>query len=482
MTDRPRPFISTRKIVHMSMLGFAFLLPFLSWLEAAGAALLALLFNLFLLPRLEVDLRKRPGIAPGSSRAPAPAGESAVTTPPQLVGKGASTSLPGVEGTANIWTGIVLYPISVLALILFYGNSMHIVAATWAIMALGDGMASVCGETLRGPALPWNREKTWLGFCGFILAGTAGAFVLTHWTNPTIPVERALLVSAATAVVGALVESVPIRLDDNLTVPLVCGGFIYCAYLVERSALASNLPYLGNRILLAVAANLVLALLALFLKLINPSGAAAGFILGVAVYLGYGYKSFLILLSFFALGSLATRLGYAKKAARGIAERRGGARGWREALANSLAGAFFAILVITTHHEAAFLLALVAVFAEAAGDTVSSEIGQWLFERAYLITSFKPVPAGENGGITPVGTAAGLGASALVVALGYGLGLCGIAGGATALAAAFAGNLLDSLLGATIERRGLVTNGIVNFAGTSFAGALALVVAFTLRM
>ena len=35
-------------------------------------------------------------------------------------------------------------------------------------------------------------------------------------------------------------------------------------------------------------------------------------------------------------------------------------------------------------------------------------------------------------------------------------------------------DLFDSLLGATIERRGLVTNGIVNFAGTSFAGGLAL--------
>jgi uncharacterized membrane protein len=43
-----------------------------------------------------------------------------------------------------------------------------------------------------------------------------------------------------------------------------------------------------------------------------------------------------------------------------------------------------------------------------------------------------------------------------------------------ALAAAFAGNLLDSVLGATIERRGLVTNDMVNFAGTSFAGGLAL--------
>jgi uncharacterized protein (TIGR00297 family) len=183
-----------------------------------------------------------------------------------------------------------------------------------------------------------------------------------------------------------------------------------------------------------------------------------------------------MLFAFFLLGSLATRVGYAAKARRGVAERRGGARGWREALANTLAGAFFSILVITTHHEAAFLVALIAAFAEAAGDTVSSEIGQWVSDRAYLITTLRPVPAGVDGGISVGGTLAGLLASTIVVAAGFGLGLCGMGGASIALAAAFAGNLLDSLLGATIEQRGLVTNGIVNFTGTSFAGGLALAI------
>jgi uncharacterized protein (TIGR00297 family) len=446
-----RPLISARKIVHMSMLSFAFLLPFLTWIQAAGAAVLALLFNVFVLPQIAVDLRKR----------------------------------AGDDTAAYTWTGIVLYPISVLALILFYRNSMHIAAAAWAIMALGDGTASVVGEGLRGPALPWNREKTWSGFCGFIVAGALGAFALSLWVSPALPTGRIVVICTAAAMVGAVVESVPVRLDDNVSVPLVTGAFMFCASFVERSALESNWPFLGRRILLAVAVNAAFALLALALKMITRSGAAVGFVLGVAIYLGYGYKSFSILLGFFLLGSIATRLGYAVKAARGVAERRRGARSWREALANSLAGAFFAILVITTEQEAAFLLAFVAAFAEAAGDTVSSEIGQWVSGRAYMITTLKPVPAGVDGGISFGGTVAGFAASALIVALGYAMGLCGpfgLVGAAIALGAGCAGNLFDSLLGATIERRGLVTNGIVNFSGTSFAGGLALVIALRLQM
>ncbi len=435
----PRLIITTRKLVHISMLGFAFLLPILTWVQAAGCAILALLFNIFLLPGLAVDLRKKPD-----------------------------------EPTGAAWTGIVLYPLSVLALILLYRHQLHVAASAWAIMALGDGMASVAGESLRGPALPWNGEKRWSGFAAFVIAGAAGAYVLARWVAPTLPAEKVLFVSLAGALVGALVESVPIRLDDNVSVPLVTGGFIFCAYMIERTALDGNLIYLGKRIVLAIGINALFAVLALGLKMINRSGALAGFLLGVAIYLGYGWKSFLILLTFFILGSVATRVGYASKASRGVAEKRGGARSWREATANSLAGAFFAILAITTHHEAAFLVALVAAFAEAAGDTVSSEIGQWLSQRAYLITNFKPVPAGENGGVSVGGTLAGFVSSGRVVVVGFALGLCGPGGAAIALATGFAGNLLDSVLGATIERRGLVTNGIVNFAGTSFAGGLAL--------
>jgi len=436
------PLFSTRKIVHISMLIFAFLLPYLTWTQAAGCALLALLFNVVVLPRLGADLSKGPAGAPG----------------------------------AGVWTGIVIYPVSVLALILLYRHDLHIVGATWAIMALGDGMASVTGGALRGPTLPWNREKTWSGFLGFIVAGTAGAYVLMRWIAPAIAPDITLRICVASALVGAIVESAPIRLDDNATVPLVAGAFMFCLCFVERSALDSNLPFLGRRIVLAAAVNLALAALALGLKMVNRSGAVCGFLLGVAVYLGWGYKSFLLMFAFFVIGSAATRIGYARKAARGIAEKRGGARSWREAVANTLAGAFFSLLVITTHHEGAFLMALIAAFAEAAGDTVSSEIGQWISARAYLITTFKPVPAGENGGVSMGGSIAGALASAIIVGLAFSLGLCGKGGAAIALAAAVAGNLLDSVLGATIERRGLVTNGIVNFAGTSFAGMMALLI------
>lgn len=444
----PRSLFPPRKIAHISMLIFALLFPFLTWTQALGCALLALLLTTSILPQLDLDLRKS-------------------------------------AGEANSRTGMLAYPLSVLVLVILYRHDPYIVAAVWAILALGDGIASVAGEALGGPALPWNRQKTWAGLLGFVLAGTLGAYALTRWVAPELDADFALRAGAATALVGAVVESLPIGLDDNISVPLVCGAFMYCLSFIEQQAFWSNYPYLRQRIILAVAVNLAFALLTLALRWADLSGASMGFVLGVAIYLGYGYKSFLVLLAFILLGSVATRIGYAKKATRGVAEHRGGARSWREAFANCLAPAFFSILAITTFPQAAFLLALLASLAEAAGDTVSSEIGQWLSGRTYLISTFEPVPIGEDGGVSLAGSAAGITASALVVGLGFGLKMCGphaLAGAGIALAAAVTGNLFDSVLGATLERKRLVTNGIVNFSGTSFAGALAFVLALSMHL
>ena len=154
-TTSRAPLFSTRKIVHMSMLIFAFLLPYLNWMQAAGCALLALMFNVVILPRLGADLGKGSAATPEST-------DSSLA--PLSVAKTGS----------SVWTGIVIYPVSVLALILLYRHDLHIVAATWAIMALGDGAAGVAGSALRGPALPWNREKSWSGFLGLYFGRDCG--------------------------------------------------------------------------------------------------------------------------------------------------------------------------------------------------------------------------------------------------------------------------------------------------------------------
>jgi len=119
------------------------------------------------------------------------------------------------------------------------------------------------------------------------------------------------------------------------------------------------------------------------------------------------------------------------------------------------------------------IIAAIAVLAEAAADTVSSEIGQALSARAYLLTSFEAVPVGTDGGISFAGTSAGILAALLVAAVAAGLRLIPWPAITVVAGSAVLGMFADSLLGAVFERRGRLTNNFVNLISTSIAAAVA---------
>jgi uncharacterized protein (TIGR00297 family) len=216
---------------------------------------------------------------------------------------------------------------------------------------------------------------------------------------------------------------------------------------------------------------------------LDLGGWLAGWLLGVAVWLGLGWRGFVLLAAFVVLGAAATRSGRARKRSRGIAQERGGRRGVRHALANGavpgLAG--FAVLACPGPIGASSAWAPVAARLIAAGaiaaatsDTLASEIGQAFGGDPRLVVGGRRVPPGTDGGVTTVGSLAGLSGAAMIGGLAWGLGLLGLAGAVAAVGAGFLGNLVDSLLGATLERRGLLGNEAVNLLASAAGGGLTL--------
>jgi dolichol kinase len=117
----------------------------------------------------------------------------------------------------------------VLLLILVFPYRLDIAAAAWGILAFGDGMATIVGTRLGGPRIPWNREKTITGAAAlFVFGGLAGAARLVVPSDRHAACLHVVSIGApfAAALVAACVETIPVRLNDNLSVPAAAGAVL----------------------------------------------------------------------------------------------------------------------------------------------------------------------------------------------------------------------------------------------------------------
>src|SRR5205085_8572579 len=134
--------------------------------------------------------------------------------------------------------------------------------------------------------------------------------------------------------------------------------------------------------------------LAYLARSIDVAGALSAVVIGTVITAGLGLPGLAVMIAFFVVGTAVTKLGYRVKAQRGIAQEKGGARGWRNAWANGGVPAALALFgaLAPASLRPGFVLAYAASVATAAADTCSSEIGKAYGQRTFLITTLAPVP------------------------------------------------------------------------------------------
>lgn len=225
----------------------------------------------------------------------------------------------------------------------------------------------------------------------------------------------------------------------------------------------------SGRFYFALAFTLAFAIAARLARGVSNSGAFAGGAVAFILILARNdLRLFWILLVVFFVTLAATRAGRLRKQQLRIAEAARG-RSAAQVMANlGIAAGLLAIPSIPWAH----LLALAAL-AEVAADTTSSEIGAAFSARAILITSWKKVPPGTDGGISLCGTAAGILAALITAGSAVALNLATVPEMMLVANGGTVGMLVDSVLGATLERRGYLNNDLVNLLSTIAAACCA---------
>jgi uncharacterized protein (TIGR00297 family) len=216
------------------------------------------------------------------------------------------------------------------------------------------------------------------------------------------------------------------------------------------------------------------AILSVWQKKLTWLAAFTGVFVGLLIYFASGVSGLVMLAIFFILGSFATTFNFEKKQRIGVAEKNKGQRKASQVLANAGAAGLFSILALLyPQHRQVFLVAIAGSFSTALADTLSSEFGALYGTKFYKITTLKHDTRGLDGVISVEGTLIGF-AGSILIAMVYALAndfnemmFFIIIGGTV-------GNLTDSLLGATVERKGYVGNDVVNFLSTLIGAVVCL--------
>ena len=133
----------------------------------------------------------------------------------------------------EVLRGPLYYGIIFVLLTVIYWKPSPIGIIGLMLMCGGDGLADIFGRKWGATKLPWNRGKSWVGSFGMFLGGWVLSVVVV-WIFSAAgvfsnPIQSFLLPITVIAIIGTLVESLPLKDIDNITVTLsaVLIGYLF---------------------------------------------------------------------------------------------------------------------------------------------------------------------------------------------------------------------------------------------------------------
>ncbi len=240
-------------------------------------------------------------------------------------------------------------------------------------------------------------------------------------------------------------------------------------------------------ILFIVIVSISLSFYANFSKVLDKGGSVLAFLICFVSGVFGHWSWLLIILIFVGSSFLATRFAIVYKKALGVEESDEGTRGGSNVISNGILPPLIALAYsfgLLSPEQA--LVAFTTSMAAASADTMASEIGVLSPSPVLITNPRKVVEPGVDGGISFEGLTASFLSAVSISMLAY-AGFLVLIEEKHAFSASielnylfisaffgFLGSVIDSLLGATLQNRGILTNNGVNLVSISLSVMLSL--------
>ena len=340
------------------------------------------------------------------------------------------------------------------ALAALYGTGLlpfFVFATTLAMLVLGELVFQTGVDDL----------NTYLYY--IISTAWAGVLVMAYLN------ERAILTVIFGIIAAVLFKVILLRYEDSLVIEGI--GIAMTMWLIQELNYKADL----QMVVAAVIVGFTFGYFAFRAKTADLSGLFSAALVGIILLVfahPLGPQWFLIMLTFFILGSTATKFKFEYKKRIGVEQGKGGARGYRNVFSNGIVAAAAAVL-FGVFQQPVFVVMYVGCVATAAADTLASEIGV-TGGTPRLITTLKKVPIGTNGGITVRGETVALLGGFVVSVVAMLLNVITFPEMAICTLTGFVGTNIDSFLGATFENKGIWGNAGTNLLATLGGGIFAV--------